>query len=140
MAGDGKSGFSVGEPLGPVALDRLTLRFRNPELEAVFQADFYQHNLGNLRFAFLGGVALWVFWGLVVSGYLLVRADQSFDLAMRYGVFIPLLLVGFGLTFTRGFERIWEWVAGAIVILTVLLWVYYNAQVLTMPVDYGYVA
>jgi class 3 adenylate cyclase len=139
MEADGKSGFSAGEPLEPVALDRLTLRFRNPELEAAFQADFYQHNLGNLRFAFLGGVALWVFWGLVVSAYLLVRADQSFDLAMRYGVFIPLLLVGFGLSFTRRFERIWEWVAGAIVILTVLLWVYYNTQVLTMPVDYGYV-
>jgi class 3 adenylate cyclase len=126
-------------PLEPVVLDRRTLRFRDPELEAAFRADFYRHNLGNLRFAFLGGVALWVIWGLAVDGYLLVRADQSFDLAMRYLVFIPLLLVGFGLTFTREFERNWERIATAIVILTVLIWVYYNSQVLTMPADYGYV-
>jgi class 3 adenylate cyclase len=139
MAADGKSGFSAGEPLEPVTLNRLTLRFRNPELEAAFQKDFYQHNLGNLRFAFLGGVALWVLFGFVIDGFLLVQADQTLDLVMRYGVFTPLLLVAFGLTFIRGFERVWEWVATSVVILTLLLWVYYNTQVLTMPVDYGYV-
>ena len=139
MKSQGEVGHTSVEELEPVALDRLTLRFSDPKLEAAFQTDFFRHNLGNLRFAFLAGIALWVFWGFVVSGYLLVRADQSFDLAMRYGVFIPLLLVGLGLSFLKSFERIWEWVAVTIVILTVLLWVYYNAQVLTMPVDYGYV-
>jgi class 3 adenylate cyclase len=139
MEAEGRSGFSAGEPLEPVALDRLTLRFRNPDLEAAYNRDFYQHNLGNLRFAFLGGVALWVLFGFVIDGFLLVQADQTFDLVMRYGVFTPLLLVVFGLTFLRGFERLWEWVAGGVVIVTLLLWVYYNTQVLTMPVDYGYV-
>jgi class 3 adenylate cyclase len=139
LKSQGEVGHTPVEELEPVALDRLTLRFRDPQLESAFRADFFRHNLGNLRFAFLGGIALWVFWGFVVSGYLLVRADQSFDLAMRYGVFIPLLLVGLGLSFLPSFERIWERVAITIVILTVLLWVYYNSQVLTMPVDYGYV-
>jgi class 3 adenylate cyclase len=139
LQSQGEVGHARAEALEPVALDRLTLRFRDPKLEKAFQTDFFRHNLGNLRFAFLAGIALWVFWGFVVSGYLLVRADQTFDLAMRYGVFIPLLLVGLGLSFLRSFERIWEWVAVSIVIATVLLWVYYNAQVLTMPVDYGYV-
>jgi class 3 adenylate cyclase len=139
MEAESRSGFSAGEPLEPVALDRLTLRFRNPGLEAAYNKDFYQHNLGNLRFAFLGGVALWVLFGFVIDGFLLVQADQTFDLVMRYGVFTPLLLVVFGLTFLRGFERMWEWVAGGVVIVTLLLWVYYNTQVLTMPVDYGYV-
>jgi class 3 adenylate cyclase len=139
MEAESRSGFSAGEPLEPVALDRLTLRFRNPDLEAAYNTDFYQHNLGNLRFAFLGGVALWVLFGFVIDGFLLVQADQTFDLVMRYGVFTPLLLVVFGLTFLHGFERMWEWVAGGVVIVTLLLWVYYNTQVLTMPVDYGYV-
>ena len=139
METNSRSGFSAGEPLEPVALDRLTLRFRNPDLEAAYNKDFYQHNLGNLRFAFLGGVALWVLFGFVIDGFLLVQADQTFDLVMRYGVFTPLLLVVFGLTFLHGFERMWEWVAGGVVIVTLLLWVYYNTQVLTMPVDYGYV-
>jgi class 3 adenylate cyclase len=139
MEAESRSGFSAGEPLEPVGLDRLTLRFRNPDLEAAYNKDFYQHNLGNLRFAFLGGVALWVLFGFVIDGFLLVQADQTFDLVMRYGVFTPLLLVVFGLTFLHGFERMWEWVAGGVVIVTLLLWVYYNTQVLTMPVDYGYV-
>lgn len=122
-----------------VTLDRLTLRFGDRDLESAFRDDYFHHQLSNLRFGFLAGILMWVLWGIVVEGYLLVRADQTFDLAARYGVFIPLLLVGLGLTFTRMFERFWEWVAAGIVILTILIWVYYNAQVLTMPADYGYV-
>jgi class 3 adenylate cyclase len=118
---------------------RLTLRFRDRRLEATFQADYFRHNLGNLRFAFLGGAVLWVLWGLLVRDHLLAKADKSFDLVVRYGVFIPLLLLGLGLSFTRMFGRIWEWVTGAIAIVTILVWVYYNTQVLTMPADYGYV-
>jgi class 3 adenylate cyclase len=139
MQAEAKSGFQAGEPLEPVVLDRLTLRFRNPDLEAAYHKDFYDHNLGNLRFAFLGGIALWVLFGVVIDGFLLVQADQTFDLIMRYGVFMPLLVVAFLLTLLPRFERMWEWVATGTVILTLLLWVYYNTQVLTMPVDYGYV-
>ena len=58
---------------------------------------------------------------------------------MRYGVFIPLLLVGFGLTFTPFFGRIWEWVAAAIGAASLLVWVYYVSHVLTLPPEYGYV-
>jgi class 3 adenylate cyclase len=123
----------------PVAIDPITLRFRDPELESAFRADYFRQNLGNIRFAFLGGVALWVLWGVVINPYLLAVADKSFDLAMRVGAFIPLLLIGFGLTFTRSFERSWEWVTTTIVTLTILLWVFYNSQVLTVPADYGYV-
>jgi class 3 adenylate cyclase len=47
--------------------------------------------------------------------------------------------VGFALSFTRFFERIWEWVAVAVVVATNLMWVWYISQVLTMPAEYGYV-
>ena len=123
----------------PATLNPLTLQFRDRQLESAFRADYFRHNLGNLRFGFLGGVVLWVLWGLILYGYLLAGADKSLDLVMRYGVFIPVLLLGFGLSFTRGFERTWEWVVGALAIVTVLAWVYYNTQVLTMPAEYGYV-
>jgi class 3 adenylate cyclase len=117
----------------------VSLRFRDPALESAFTADYFRHQLPNIRFGLLAGALLWMLWGIAIEGYLLVKADQSFDLAMRYGVFIPLVLVGFALTFTPWFERIWEWVVGGIVTLTILIWVYYVAQVTTMPVDYGYV-
>jgi class 3 adenylate cyclase len=121
------------------SLDPLTLRFRDPGLESAFRADYFRHNLANLRFAFLGGVFLWVLWGLLLRPHLLVLADRSFDLVTRYGIFIPLLLVGLALSFMRAFERMWEWVIGVVAVATILVWVYYNTQVLTMPADYGYV-
>jgi adenylate cyclase len=140
METDQRPDLATGEEsLEPIALNPLTLRFRNPRLESAFRDDYFRHNLANLRFAFLGGVALWVLWGLGVQGFLLVKADASFDLVMRYGVFIPVLLVGFGLTFAPWFERFWEWVVGSVVSVTILVWVVYNSQVLTMPADYGYV-
>jgi class 3 adenylate cyclase len=122
-----------------VGLDRLTLRFRDRELEAAFRADYFRHNLGNFRLALLGGVILWVLWGLSLYGHILALTEKRFDVAMRYGVFIPLLLAGLGLSFTRFFERAWEWVSVAITTLTVLVWVYYVSNVLTVPLEYGYV-
>ncbi len=120
-------------------MDRLTLRFRDPELEAAYRADSYRHNLGNIRFALLGGAVLWVIWGVVLYPHLLALADKRIDLIMRYGVFIPVLLLGFALSLTRWFERIWEWVAVGVVLVTIAAWVYYIEQVLTMPAEYGYV-
>ena len=38
--------------------------------------------------------------------------------SMRFGVFIPMLLVGFGLTFTPLFRRIWQWMSVVIATLT----------------------
>ena len=50
-----------------------------------------------------------------------------------------MLLLGFALTFTRSFERIWEWVSVGIASATLLLWVYYIANVQVLPVEYGFV-
>jgi class 3 adenylate cyclase len=115
------------------------LRFRDPKLESAFLADYFRHNLGNFRLALLGGVVLWVVWGVSLYGHILALTEKRFDVGMRYGVFIPLLLLGFGLSFTRFFERAWEWVSVAITTVTVLVWVYYVSNVLTVPLEYGYV-
>lgn len=123
----------------PLKIDWLKLRFPDPELEAAYRADNFRLNLGNIRFAFVGGAVLWVVWGVVLYGHILALADKRFDLVMRYGVFIPVLLMAFGLSFTRWFERIWEWVAVIVAGGTILVWVYYVAQVLTIPAEYGYV-
>lgn len=123
----------------PVSLNRFSMRFRDPQLESAFRADYFRHNLGNLRFAFLGGAFLWVLWGLFLHDQMLALADQRLDLIMRFGVFIPLLLAGFGLSFSRFFERIWEWMAVIIATATLLLWVYYVSHVFTLPPEYGYV-
>ena len=122
-----------------VWLDRLRLRFRDPGLESAYRADRYRHDLGNIRFGFLAGIAIWVAWGLLLRPYMLALSDQRLDVIMRFGVFIPLLIVGLALTFTRSFGRIWEWVAVAIAAATLLFWVFYVARISTLPAEYGYI-
>ena len=119
-------------------MERLRLRFRDPELEAAFRDDRFRHNIGNIRFAFLAGIVLWITWGLVLQPHILALADRRLDTTMRFGVFIPLLLVGVGLTFTPLFRRIWQLLSVVIATATILLWVYYASQILTLPAEYGY--
>ncbi len=121
-------------------LDRLRLRFREPALESSYRADRFRHDLGNIRFAFLAGIALWVAWGLLLRPHMLALSDQRLDMLMRFGVFIPILIVGLGLTYTRSFGRVWEWVSVAIATATLLLWVFYVSRISTLPAEYGYSA
>jgi class 3 adenylate cyclase len=139
IQGSGKAGLA-GDQVhpAPAELSPVTLRFRDPGLEAAYQEDYFLHNLANVRLAFLGAAGLWVLWGVVLQQFLL-PSDRTFDLVVRYGVFIPLVLVGFALTFTPFFRRHWELVVSAVVILTMLTWVYYVSEVRNMPVEYGYV-
>ena len=120
-------------------LERLRLRFRDPALESAYRADRFRHDLGNIRFAFLAGIALWVTWGVLLRPQMLALSDQRLDLLMRFGVFIPMLVVGFGLTFTRFFGRVWEWASVVIAGATLLCWVFYVSRISTLPLEYGYV-
>jgi class 3 adenylate cyclase len=120
-------------------LARLRLRFRDPALESAFRADRLDHNLGNVRFGFIAGIGLWIGWGLLLRPYMLSIRDLQLDAQFRFGVFIPLLVLGFAFTFTRLFRRVWEWTSFAIVIATLILWVFYSTKILTLPAEYGYV-
>ncbi|MGZ6545945.1 MAG: adenylate/guanylate cyclase domain-containing protein [Actinomycetota bacterium] len=120
-------------------LARLRLQFADPALESAYRADRYQLNLANTRFAFLAGIALWIGWGVLLRPHILALSDERLDTTIRFGVFIPMLLVGFGLSYTPIFSRIWEWVSVAIAVTTIVVWVYYASHVLTLPAEYGYV-
>jgi class 3 adenylate cyclase len=126
-------------PSWQLRLQGLRLRFSDPALESDYRADRFRHNLGNIRFAFIAGVALWVLWGFLLRPHMLALSDLRLDAVMRYGVFIPMLVVGFALTFTRSFERISEWVSVIIAAATLLLWVFYVSRVSSLPLEYGYV-
>jgi class 3 adenylate cyclase len=132
-------GSTTEELRKPGIFDRLRLRFSDPELESAFRADYFRHNLANYRVALLSGILLLVGFGVTLNDHILALADRRLDVLMRYAVFTPILLVGLGLSFTRFFERIWEWVSVALATAIVLLWVWYVSQVLTLPAEYGYV-
>src|SRR5918996_248372 len=117
--------------LHAVEIEPATLRFRDRALEADFRRQFFRDNLPNVRLAFLGGAALFVIWGVVLRPFMLAVQDKQVDLIVRYGVFIPLLLAALALSFTRWFERAWEWFTTAMVIAIILIWVYYVSLVVT---------
>jgi class 3 adenylate cyclase len=140
--GDGKGAAEPArdnEAREQVGIDPLTLRFRDRGLEADYRLYYFRRNLPNVRFGFLAGIFLWAVSAVVLYPHILALADKRIDLIMRFSFFIPVLLIGFGLTFLRSFERVWEWVATATAIVTILGWVWYIEQVLTMPAEYGYV-
>jgi len=122
----------------PFSLERLRLRFRDPALESAYRDDRFRHNVVNIRFAFLAGIALWVAWGLLLQPRMLSLADRRLDTLMRFAVFIPMLLVGLGLTFTPLFRRIWQLSSVVIATATILFWVYYVSHIQSLPAEYGY--
>jgi class 3 adenylate cyclase len=122
-----------------LGLDRLRLKFPDPALESAFRDDQFRHHLGNIRFAFIVGTILWISWGLLLRPYILVISELRLDRLMRWAVFIPMLVIGFGLTFTPFFRRIWYWVAVPNATATMISWVYYTANIQTLPAEYGYV-
>jgi class 3 adenylate cyclase len=136
---DGIAGSTRNDRSVRRRLASLRLRFPDPALESAFRADRFHLSLGNIRFAFLAGIALWVGWGFLLRPHMLALSDQRLDAVIRYGVFIPMLVVGFALSFTSFFRRIWEWVAVAIAVITIVVWVYYTSNVFTLPAEYGYV-
>src|SRR5438876_3474643 len=121
----------------PWALDQVTLRFRDRNLERSFRIDFARHNVANLRVGQLLGAVMWIVWGAIVRGHL--GDERGFDLLVRYGVLIPLALAGFALTFWRRYPRFWKAHAMVVLLATALTWIAYVSKVKSMPADYGYV-
>ena len=123
----------------PVRMHPVTLRFLDPAVEKAFGADYFRHAVSNFRWGLAAGVFLLASSVPVLHPNILAIGDRSFDLIMRFGVFIPILLIGIALSFTRFFERIWEWATLGIALLTLAAWTYYIGQVLTLPAEYGYI-
>jgi class 3 adenylate cyclase len=133
---------TTGQPTGRSVrqrLARLRLRFSDTALEAAFREDRFHLDLWNIRLAFLIGIGLWIAWGILLRRYMLALSDQRLDAIIRFGVFIPLLVIGLALSYAPIFRRIWEWLCVAIAITTLVVWVYYSSNILTLPAEYGYV-
>ena len=118
-------------------LDPLTCSFREPALEADFRRSSFENNLTQIRVAHVLGILLWVVWGLLVRGDL--GPDEGFDLEMRYGAFIPILLISLAFSFTSPYRRYWQVASAAVILATGFAWIAYVSVIDSMPVDYGYV-
>jgi class 3 adenylate cyclase len=118
-------------------LRRFTCCFSDRKLESEFQDQSFANNLIQIRVALVLGILLWVVWGLLVRGDL--GPDRSVDLEIRYGVFIPIILISLALSFTSFYRRFWQPASAAAILATGFAWIGYISAIDTMPIDYGYV-
>jgi class 3 adenylate cyclase len=118
-------------------LDPIRLRFRNPDIERWFRAHFASHNVTNIRIGHVLGLVMWIGWGTVLRRYM--AEEQVLDLIVRYAVMVPMTALGFALTFSRYYPRLWKWPVMAVLLATGLIWIFYATEVESMPPDYGYV-
>jgi class 3 adenylate cyclase len=121
-------------------LHPVTCSFGDPALEAEFREQNFRNNLTTVRIAHLLGIALWVAGGFVVRDDL--GPDLAFDLKMRYGVFVPLILVSLAFSFTKAYGRVWQPALAAVILATGFAWISYILAIDAIPidyVDYGYV-
>ena len=85
-------------------LDRISLRFRDPQTESVFEQDTLQRSINFVRAYLIAGTCLYVLFGILDS---VVGGEWVGPmLAIRYGIVAPILLGIFGLTFTPLFFRV----------------------------------
>lgn len=116
---------------------RVTLRFRDDRLEAAFRPYLFERMIVSVRVAYVLGAATWAMWGLVIRQFTL--ESPQVDIIVRWGVLIPLLIIGIGLTLTRSAARIWEAEAVVVLVLNALVWAIYVTAVADVPFDLGYV-
>ncbi|MGZ8565761.1 MAG: hypothetical protein ACXWXS_01770, partial [Actinomycetota bacterium] len=77
-------------------LKKLSLRFRDAELEARFQAVYFNENLPYIRLAHVLGLVVWAAFGLLAASVL--EQGQTADVVLRFGVGVPIALLSLFLT------------------------------------------
>jgi class 3 adenylate cyclase len=117
-------------------LDRLTLRFADDRLESAFRADLFRDVIASVRVAHVLGIAAWVTWALVLGQYTEV---PEVDLLIRFGVLIPILLVGLLVTTLPLFSRVWEAEVVFVNLAAALIWIVQVSSLDGVPFDLGYI-
>jgi len=115
----------------------MTLRFGDDTVEQAFRRDFFASVIGSVRAGYLLGIATWAAWGLMVRQLQLQAPDL--DVFVRFGILIPVLVVGVLVTYLPIAGRIWEVEAVLVVVLNGLVWTLYATSLAGIPFDLGYV-
>ena len=116
------------------ALDRVRLRFRDPQVEAQFMRESLAQSINFIRTYLIAGTGLYMMFGILdqIAG----GADYLTLWGIRYGVVTPILLAVFGLTFSRAFAKYAQIALGAtmmfaglsIVAMTAIMSAPFNSQ------------
>lgn len=134
-ASTGVRGERAGRGFGELRV--ASLRFADEALETAFRAELHRNVITSVRAAHVLGILTWAAWGLMIFQY--TGAAPELDLAIRFLVLIPTLVVGLGVTFLPIARRFWEAEAVAVLLLNALVWTAYVSSITGVPFDLGYV-
>ena len=119
-------------------INTFTLRFHDGEREGMFQRSYFRDNLSYIRLAHVLGIISWAAFALLARSVIDDRGE-ALDLAVRFGVAIPVVAVGLALSYTRSYERIWQWLVALLLFISALIWsLDYVALPSTSPRDLGF--
>ncbi|MCP4627564.1 MAG: response regulator [bacterium] len=111
-----------GHPWSPGAfrlrVDPLTLAFRDDlaHLENHFHQKYFQSNLWHLRIVHFVAVLFYGLTGLLEN--ILFPEAMSSLWIVRYGVVIPLFIIGLGFTYTKYYEKCWYSISAIYILAT----------------------
>ncbi|MGZ8579003.1 MAG: hypothetical protein ACXWWX_05675, partial [Actinomycetota bacterium] len=117
-------------------LKKFSLRFRDAELEARFQAVYFNENLPYIRLAHVLGLVVWAAFGLLAASVL--EQGQTADVVLRFGVGVPIALLSLFLTFATWYGRVWQPLLTVVLIASGAAWSIHRWFVADARPDWGY--
>jgi signal transduction histidine kinase len=100
-----------GHPWAPgsfrIKVNPITLSFRGDlaHLESYFHQNYFESNLGHLRLVHLIAILFYGLTGLLEN--ILIPEAMSALWVIRYGVVIPLFIIGLGFSYTNYYKKYW---------------------------------
>ena len=99
-------------------IDPLTLSFRGDleHLESLFHQNYFESNLRHLRICHLIAILFYGLTGLLEN--ILLPEAMSALWTVRYGVVIPLFIIGLGFTYTNYYKKYWYSISAGYILAT----------------------
>ena len=119
-------------------LHPVTLRFVDAEQEAGYQEAYVRANLPLMRIAILFGIGGWVVLG-ILGQQVLSGEDATIDAVIRFGVAVPVLLVGLAATYRAWFAAHSQPFLAGLILFNGVLWLVHQSLVESPRIDWGYV-
>ncbi|HSJ71144.1 MAG TPA: adenylate/guanylate cyclase domain-containing protein [Acidimicrobiia bacterium] len=114
----------------------VSLSFDDVDLEREFRSEYFVQSLASNRAAMILAAAQWAVFGAMTIGVL--DEDTGIDLAFRFAVLIPSVLIVLGLTFLPSYGRWWTRATIAILLFNGVVWATQRTLITEVGVEWGY--
>jgi adenylate cyclase len=114
----------------------LSLRFFDDETERAFQERYFRDSLPYIRLAHVLGILVWAVFGLLADS--VIEGSAAADLALRWGLAIPIVLTSLALTYAPWFPKVWRPLLSTVLLVNGLIWSTHRVVVPEARADWAY--